>query len=70
MNHQWIADVERDLYRGGWLLGEDENGDLFVPGKTPDAPWRCFSERNPLHWLAYLHSRLRGVVAWLEAYPE
>jgi hypothetical protein len=70
MNHQWIGDADRNLYEGGWLIGEDENGDLFVPRKQADAPWRRFNERNPLHWLAYFNSRRRGIVAWLEVMPS
>lgn len=68
MNHQWMAWADRDLYHGEWMLGEDENGDLFVPGRTQDAPWRRFNPRNPLHWLAYWKSKRVNSLAWLEAY--
>lgn len=49
------------------LLGEDQWGDLWVPSRRRSLYWdRRFNPRNPLHWRAYLRSRRRHRLAFLE----
>jgi hypothetical protein len=69
VNHNdWIGHADRVFDTGAamFILGEDEHGDLFVPGRTPQDSWRPFSPRNPRHWLAYWHSKKKNTLAWLE----
>jgi hypothetical protein len=48
-------------------LGEDENGDLFVPSRSKADWWdRRFNPRNPLHWMYWLRSRRDMSVVMLE----
>jgi hypothetical protein len=50
------------------ILGEDDNGDLFVPSKTRADWWdRPFNPRNPTHWRYWLRSRRTLRIAALEA---
>lgn len=61
----WMANAEY-IYppRGrGWIIGEDERADLWVPLRH--GLWRRFKRYNPLHWLSYLHSRRRNQVVML-----
>jgi hypothetical protein len=63
----WREDA--DLVTGGdpRILGEDENGYLFVPSKTRREYWdRLFNPRNPTHWVYYLRSRLTNRIAMIE----
>ena len=57
------------------ILGEDENGDLWVPHITNKTLWsiehvaywdRRFNPRNPSHWSYWLRSRLTRRIAFLE----
>jgi hypothetical protein len=51
-----------------YILGQDENGDLFVPlsWAHPDELYRPFNKLIPLHWLAYMNSWRRREMATLE----
>lgn len=55
-----------------YILGQDDNGDLFVPMNWghPDELYKPFNQWVPLHWLAYLNSRLRKEMATLEQVPS
>jgi hypothetical protein len=54
-----------------WLVGEDENADLWVPYRKADVVsrheygWVRFNRWNPLHWFCYWNSRRRGEVVFL-----
>ena len=66
MTH-WLENVDRVTGGDPRILGEDENGELYVPSKTRPEFWdRRFAARNPTHWHYYLRSRITGRVAWLE----
>lgn len=55
----------------GWLVGEDENADLWVPYRRGDIVtrreygWVRFNRWNPLHWLRFWNSRRRNQVVFL-----
>lgn len=50
------------------LLGEDEDGFIYVPSRTRQEWWdRRYNWRNPTHWPYYLRSRLTHRVVMLEA---
>jgi hypothetical protein len=53
------------------LLGEDENGDLFVPDRHHPGQWCArFNPRNPLHWRPWLRSRRTLRIAMIESEPH
>jgi hypothetical protein len=70
MSQHWICYAERECYHGGWMIGENEHGDLFVPRRDQGVSWRRFNQWNPLHWLAYWNSKRRNELAWLESNPD
>lgn len=51
-----------------YILGQDHDGDLFVPLNFchPDEFYRPFNRWIPLHWLAYFNSWRRREIANLE----
>lgn len=62
----WRANAEMDSEDPG-LLGEDEDGNLWVPGHRRDGTWeRRFDPRRPWHWRCWLRSRRHGRVAMIE----
>lgn len=71
----WTEEAER--VSGRWhpvwgLLGEDDNGTLYVPAWRNRPGWdgwwnRRLDLRRPTHWLPYLRSRLAGKLVWLDA---
>ena len=64
MTH-WIEMADRD--GGPDVLGEDENGHLWVPSRIVAGWWdRRLSLRNPTHWRYYLRSRRRRTLAFIE----
>lgn len=49
------------------LLGEDENGDLWVPARGRPGWWdRRFSPWRPTHWPTWLRSRWRKAISFIE----
>ena len=66
MGEHWRTRVEMDM-TDDRLLGEDENGDLWVPSKRLDQWWdRRFSPWKPSHWRYWLRSRLHLRLAMIE----
>jgi hypothetical protein len=66
MSHWMESAVGNGQYADN-LLGENQNGDLFVPSRTQPDWWdREFNPRNPLHWPYYLRSRVRRSVVMIE----
>lgn len=70
----WMADADYitgDV--GGWIIGEDENADWWVPYRRADIVtrdeygWVRFNRWNPTHWLRYWNSRRRNQVAFLSS---
>lgn len=63
----WISRADRD--GGPDVIGEDEDGVLWVPSRNRHGWWdRRLNLRRPTHWPAYLRSRLRCSLAWIETY--
>jgi hypothetical protein len=61
----WTETADRD--GGADVLGEDENGVLWVPSRRRDGWWdRRLDLRRPAHWPAYWRSRRRGSIAFIE----
>jgi hypothetical protein len=50
-------------------LGEDHDGNLYVPARGCTDRWVPFTWRNPRHWLYYLRSRDALTVVVLEPVP-
>ena len=66
MSH-WMESAEYTTSGETRILGEDENGDLYVPSRTRAEFWdRRFNPLNPAHWPYYLRSRITRQVAFLE----
>ncbi len=64
----WTALAERVTTGDHRILGEDEDGNLYVPSLTRVGWWdRRFNPGNPSHWRYWLRSRITGRVAWIEA---
>lgn len=66
----WTEAAERVTDGDPRVLGEDDNGDFYVPTCTTPGQERWaqrFSPRNPLHWRFWLRSRLTNRLAFLEA---
>ena len=64
----WMARAEHVADGSPRILGEDDNGDLYVPSRSRAEFWdRRFNPLNPTHWPYYLRSRIAGRVAFLEA---
>lgn len=66
----WMEDAQ---VNGGpevrGLLGEDEDGFIYVPSRTRDDWWdRRYDWRNPTHWRYYLRSRLTHRIVMLEVH--
>lgn len=63
-----ICQHETNGPRSRYILGQDENGDLYVPMHWghPDELYRPFNGWIPLHWLAYFNSWWRREMAELE----
>lgn len=62
----WRMRVEMDS-TDPKLLGEDENGDLWVPSRSRHAWWdRRFSAWRPTHWRYWLRSRRKLRLAMIE----
>ncbi|WP_109527154.1 MULTISPECIES: hypothetical protein [Nocardia] len=61
----WTEAAERVGSDSYFLLGEDEDGNLCAATLRGDwyGPIKWW---NPLHWLAYLGSRITGRLVWLE----
>ena len=67
MREHWTARAEMVNDGDPRILGEDDNGDLYVPSLTREGWWdRPFNGRNPRHWPYWLRSRLTMRLAWLE----
>lgn len=65
----WTEAANRD--GGPDVLGEDENGRLWVPSRTDVGLWdRPLDLRKPTHWRYYLRSRFRGTLAFVESLPQ
>jgi hypothetical protein len=64
----WMETAER-VCKEGWLIGEDERGDLYVPHyHSPfGIHYTRFRKRNPLHWLAYWNSWRKSEIVMLES---
>lgn len=63
----WRARAEHVTSGDPRILGEDDNGDLFVPSKTRADWWdRRFNPWNPTHWPYYIRSRVTLRMAFLE----
>lgn len=68
---RWMLNAEfvSVTARPRWLIGEDENGDWWVPHHWGDVPrrdcWKRFNRRNPLHRMHYWNSRRRNQVVFL-----
>lgn len=66
MSPHWRDRVEMDA-ADPWLLGEDENGDLWVPDVMNPGKWHArFNPRNPWHWKFWVRSRRRLRLAMIE----
>lgn len=64
----WIARADRVTSGDPRIIGEDENGDLYVPSRTRAEFWdRRLNLANPTHWPYWVRSRVTGRVAWLES---
>ena len=61
----WSASADRVDSNSRFLLGECSDGDWYVRRIWRDV-YRPVEWWNPLHWLAYLGSRLGRRLAWLE----
>lgn len=67
MSEHWRASATGRGPRTTRYLGEDENGDLFVPSRVRANWWdRRFSRWNPAHWTYWLRSRLMLNVVMIE----
>lgn len=61
----WTETADRE--GGADVLGEDENGRLWVPSRTTVGWWdRRLSLWRPTHWPYYLRSRRRRTLAFIE----
>lgn len=68
MSEHWTATAERVSDGDSRILGEDDNGDLWVPSRTRAEWWdRRFNAWNPTHWPYWLRSRVTKRVAFLES---
>lgn len=68
----WRHRVEMDM-SDRYLLGEDENGDLWVPTYgVYGTPWwgKRFNPWNPSHWRYWMRSRRKLRLAMLESQRE
>lgn len=69
-DEHWLVTAESIYWDDDdkWIVGEDNNGDLWVPCVPTDMRpyWERFSRWNPLHWLCYWNSRRRGQVIFLD----
>lgn len=70
MGEHWMARADLVYWdeQDQWILGEDQHGDWWVPCVPTDMRphWERFSRWNPLHWVCYWRSRLRGKVVFLD----
>lgn len=63
----WRETVEYVADGDARILGEDEDGILFVPSKSRAEWWdRKFNPWNPFHWSYYVRSRRTRRIAFLE----
>lgn len=63
----WTETAERVTGTGLRLVGEDDNGELYVPSRTREDWWdRRLSLCKPSHWPFYLRSRIARQLVWLE----
>ncbi|MFV8051553.1 MULTISPECIES: hypothetical protein [Mycobacteriaceae] len=66
----WMANAELIYWdeEDRWIIGEDDNGDLWVPFVPADMRpcWDRFSRWNPLHWFCYWNSRRRNEMVFLD----
>ena len=72
MSEHWTARAER-VGDGDWrILGEDDHGDLLVPGFLPGSEstvygWHdLYNPWNPMHWRFWVRSRRTMRIAFLE----
>lgn len=73
-NEHWSASAER-VYPADevteyawwfWLLGEDENGDWWVPSLTDRGLWTSrFTASKPWHWYPWFMSFVTNKIVWL-----
>lgn len=67
MKAHWMESADYVSSGDTRIIGQDENGDLYVPSKTRPDYWdRRFNPLNPTHWSYYVRSRITKRVAFLE----
>jgi hypothetical protein len=70
VKEHWMAKADMIYWdeKDQWILGEDQNGDLWVPFVPSDSRpyWDGFDWWNPLHWVCYWNSRRRKRVVFLD----
>jgi hypothetical protein len=68
MRTHWLETAEYVSDGDTRILGEDDNGALYIPSKARSEFWdRRFNRFNPTHWPYYLRSRRTNRVAFLES---
>ncbi|MFC8531898.1 hypothetical protein [Nocardia sp. NPDC057227] len=67
-NRDWRNQAEYVYSESRFLIGEADDGRLYAR-QLRRPVYRRFDRRNPLHWLAWLGTRLRLQVVWLELEP-
>jgi len=67
--YNWLENVEwyNKIEPPRWLIGEDDNGDIYLPSKTREDWWdRPINFKYPSHWIYFLNSRIRNQCVFLE----
>lgn len=66
----WMAKADLVYWdeQDQWLIGDDNNGDLWVPYVPTDSRpyWDNFCKWNITHWVCYLRSRRLNKVVFLD----
>ena len=68
MAEHWMERAEYVSDGDPRIIGEDSNGDLYVPSRHRAEFWdRRLNLWNPSHWPFYLRSRITRRVAFMES---